>query len=71
MCSSFDNSGQAAALAGFFSKMGLASGPMVCAFLIGGDGFALMINLAGLILLLSAGLAHMPAVALDQQVKQE
>ncbi|NRA42151.1 MAG: MFS transporter [Pseudomonadales bacterium] len=67
MCSSFDDSGQAAALAGFFSKMGLASGPMVCAYLSEADDFSSMINLAAVILLVAAMLAHLPAAALDKQ----
>lgn len=67
MCAAFDGKGQMAALSGFFSKMGLASGPFVAALVIGESNYALLINLAimGIVLCLVA--AFMPARLLDQK----
>ncbi len=65
MCSDFDPAGQSATLAGFFSKMGLASGPAAAALLLGHDNYALLVivSVAGLLL---CGLAVIgPARLLD------
>jgi predicted MFS family arabinose efflux permease len=55
LASRFDTTGQMAALGGFASKMGLASGPVVTAWLLGEDNFPLVIWVStigmGLILL--------------------
>ncbi len=50
MCAALDPAGRSATMAGFFSKMGLATGPAAAAFLIGDNNFALLIgiSLAGL-----------------------
>ena len=52
LAATFDKFGQMAALAGFVSKIGLASGPLIASFLILDFGFSAIINLAtiGLIL---------------------
>ena len=52
LAATFDKYGQMAALAGFISKIGLASGPLIASFLIIDFGFSAIINLAtiGLIL---------------------
>jgi len=52
LAATFDKYGQMAALAGFVSKIGLASGPLIASFLIIDYGFSAIINLAtfGLIL---------------------
>tara|TARA_B100000212_G_scaffold95441_1_gene70178 strand:- start:1587 stop:2744 length:1158 start_codon:yes stop_codon:yes gene_type:complete len=52
LAATFDKYGQMAALAGFVSKIGLASGPLIASFLILDYGFSAIINLAtiGLIL---------------------
>jgi len=65
MCADFDTAGQSATLAGFFSKMGLATGPAVAALLLGEDNYTLLIGVsaAGLIACLLAGLG--PARLLD------
>ncbi|WP_020401314.1 MFS transporter [Kordiimonas gwangyangensis] len=67
MCAAFDGKGQMAALSGFFSKMGLASGPFVAALVIGEDNYMLLINLAigGIVLCLAV--AAMPARLLDRK----
>ena len=65
MCADFDPAGQSATLAGFFSKMGLASGPAAAAFLLGQDNYALLIGVS-LIGLVLCGLAvTAPARLLD------
>jgi MFS family permease len=65
MSSDFDPTGQSATLAGFFSKMGLATGPAVAALLLGEDNYALLISvsLAGLAICAVAVLG--PARLLD------
>jgi len=66
MCSEFDDHGQTAALGGFASKMGLASGPMVAALLVGEDNYALLINLAIIALVLGWLVILRPARLLDR-----
>ena len=65
MCADFDAAGQSATLAGFFSKMGLATGPAAAALLLGQDNYALLIGVsaAGLAACLLAALG--PARLLD------
>ena len=52
LASRFDTSGQMAALGGFASKMGLATGPVVTAWLLGKDNFQLIIWLSAVAMLL-------------------
>jgi len=61
LAAKFDASGQMAALGGFASKMGLASGPVVAAWLLGEDSYQRLIIVAVVILLISALLAWKPA----------
>ena len=67
MCSEFDSTGQMAALGGFASKMGLASGPAIAAMLVGEGNYGLLINVA--VVGLGACLVAMflPARALDRE----
>lgn len=67
MCAAFDTVGQMAALGGFFSKMGLASGPALAAFVVAGGQYDGLINLAVAGLLLSGLASIAPALALDRQ----
>jgi len=46
MCADFDPAGRSATMAGFFSKMGLASGPAVAALLLGQDNYGLLITVS-------------------------
>ena len=46
LCSTFDKHGQMVALAGFISKMGLASGPLIASIFIIDDGIGFIINVA-------------------------
>ncbi len=69
MCSSFDSTGQMAALGGFASKMGLASGPMIAALVMGADNYALLLNLGVGALLLSLVCVIAPARILDRAMR--
>lgn len=53
LCATFDLHGQMAALAGFISKMGLASGPLVGSLFIMNKGFSFIINIATISLLIA------------------
>lgn len=65
MCSELDPSGKLAALGGFCSKMGLASGPLVAGILLGENNYTAVINAAAVGLLLCAATAIWPARGLD------
>lgn len=66
MSAAFDKAGRSAALGGFFSKMGLATGPFAGAYLIGGGNYDLLINISVIILAASAFAALGPASDLDR-----
>lgn len=66
MCAALDRSGQLAALAGFVSKLGLASGPLAAGFLVGEDNYPLMINIAVVALILGLVVTLFPARHLDR-----
>lgn len=66
MSAALDRAGQMAALAGFFSKMGLASGPAMAAFVAGSGQYDGLINLSVLGLALSGLAAATPALLLDR-----
>jgi predicted MFS family arabinose efflux permease len=65
MCADFDPAGHSATIAGFFSKMGLATGPAAAALILGKDDYTLLIgvSLAGLAVCTAAVLG--PARLLD------
>lgn len=67
LCAAFDQLGRSAALAGFVSKMGLASGPMIAASVVGDGNFDLIINLASGGLVLCMFVAFFPARLLDSK----
>lgn len=69
MSAEFDRTGRTAAMAGFCSKMGLASGPFLGGVLISGEGYGLLINMAVLALGLSALAMLAPAALLDRNRK--
>ena len=71
MCAEFDSTGQTAALGGFASKMGLASGPMVAALVLGDDNYALMINIAVVALIVGLLIFIWPASVLDKAKSAE
>jgi len=62
LCASFDSHGQMAALAGFISKVGLATGPLVGALLIIEYGFGLIINIASIALVLAVVFIYISSI---------
>lgn len=66
MCARCDTSGRAAALGGFASKMGLATGPLVGALLLGADRYDLLINVATVVIIVCTVAAILPASRLDR-----
>lgn len=69
LSAAFDTTGRAAALGGFASKMGLASGPLLGALVLGDGNYALLINLSCLGILACAAAALLPARLLDRRLK--
>lgn len=65
MNAEFDTTGQMAALGGFASKMGLASGPAVAALLVGENNYGLIITIATIALILCLIVVIHPARTLD------
>ncbi len=66
LVAAFDRTGRAAALGGFASKMGLASGPLLGALILRGDDYGFLINLSCLGIVACAAAALVPARALDR-----
>ncbi|MEE4218994.1 MAG: MFS transporter [Xanthomonadales bacterium] len=66
LMSRFDSTGQMAALGGFASKMGLASGPAICAVLLGSDNYPLIIIVAAIALTISFLAVVLPALVQDR-----
>ena len=66
MSAEFDKAGRMAALGGFSSKMGLASGPFIAALIVGENNYALLINVALVAMAISLIAAIIPARFLDQ-----
>jgi len=69
LASRFDASGQMAALAGFASKMGLASGPAIAAAIVGENNYQLIIWVAVGGLLLCTATIIAPALSQDRFVE--
>jgi predicted MFS family arabinose efflux permease len=67
MCARFDETGRMAALAGFASKLGLASGPVIAAWVVGEDNYTAMIGISMTILIVSLLAALLPARLLDRR----
>lgn len=67
MCSEFDTTGQMAALGGFASKMGLASGPAVAALIVGDNNYGLLINVSVVAFGLCLLAMLLPARVLDRR----
>jgi predicted MFS family arabinose efflux permease len=70
LTSEFDKTGQMAALGGFASKMGLASGPFVAGLLLGDDNYARLINIAVAMLVVSMLFCLWPARFRDRVALQ-
>ena len=69
MCAEFDQTGRTAALGGLLSKLGLASGPFVAAWLLEVADYATLINVSAIVLALSAPVMLFPAARLDAAQK--
>lgn len=67
LCSEFDTQGQLTALAGFFSKMGLASGPLIAALIVGDGNYTLIINMAIIGMVICTIAVFGPALLLDRK----
>lgn len=65
-CAAFDVGGRSATLAGFFSKLGLASGPALGGILLSETHFPRLVAISLVGLCLSAALAWWPARGLDR-----
>ena len=65
MCAEFDQTGRTAALGGLLSKLGLASGPFVAAWLLEVADYATLINVSAIVLALSVPVMLFPAARLD------
>ena len=70
MCAEFDRTGQMAALGGFASKMGLASGPFVAAYIVGENNYGSVITVATFALIACMFAAMMPSKILDAAEKR-
>lgn len=71
LAADFDKTGQMAALGGFASKMGLASGPMVAGLLLGEDeNYARMINVSAFALVACLLVVYLPAIRQDRATEQ-
>lgn len=66
LASRFDATGQMAAMGGFASKMGLASGPVVTAVLLGEDNYELIIVVAAAVIVLTAVTVWIPSRIQDR-----
>jgi DHA1 family inner membrane transport protein len=66
MCARCDLSGRAAAMGGFASKLGLATGPLVGALLLGSDRYGALIDVATVGIFFCALAALIPAARLDR-----
>ena len=69
MCAEFDKTGQMAALGGFASKMGLASGPFFAAYVVGESNYSLVITASTLCLILCMLAAVLPSKILDNEMR--
>ena len=66
LASRFDVTGQMAAMGGFASKMGLASGPAVTAVLLGEDNYELIILVATVVMMFTAITVWLPSRMQDR-----
>jgi predicted MFS family arabinose efflux permease len=66
LCAAFDREGRMAALGGFASKMGLASGPLIAGTLLGRDDYGLLIDVSAAVVALSLLASLVPALMKDR-----
>lgn len=70
VCSEFDKAGQMAALAGFSSKLGLASGPLFAALIVEEGNYETLINVAVVLLIVAALSTIYPSRLLDRKGRE-
>ena len=70
LAAAFDKVGRTAALGGFLSKLGLASGPLLSGLLLDHGGYPVMINVAVALLIASGLAAAFPALLLDRAARR-
>ena len=66
LCAAFDHTGRAAALGGFMSKMGLATGPFAAAWLLDVADYGTLVNVSVIVLVASLPVMLVPALRLDR-----
>jgi predicted MFS family arabinose efflux permease len=66
LCAAFDTEGRMAALGGFASKMGLASGPLLAGKLLGQDDYGLLIDVGAVVVAFSLAACVLPALIQDR-----
>jgi len=70
MAAKFDKAGQMAALGGFASKLGLATGPLAAGYLLSeSQNYEQLINVAAVVLTVCVFVAFYPAKLLDREEK--
>ncbi|AWL10727.1 hypothetical protein HMF8227_00219 [Saliniradius amylolyticus] len=69
VCAEFDKAGKMAALGGFASKTGLASGPFIAALMLDAQGYGVLINVAAVALVLGLLICLYPSQLLDKAGK--
>ncbi len=67
LCAEFDQTGRTAALGGLLSKLGLASGPFLAAWLLEVSDYARLIDVSVIAIALSVPIMLVPAHALDRK----
>lgn len=70
ICAAVDGSGRSAALGGFVSKMGLASGPLLATFVVGSGHYGVLICASVVALVLVSLAAAWPAAVLDRGLEK-
>jgi predicted MFS family arabinose efflux permease len=70
MCAAFDPAGRLAALGGLASKLGLATGPLAAALMVGEQDYARVIILSVLALVACVAAVAAPAAKLDQAARR-
>jgi len=68
MASQLDQTGQMAALGGFASKMGLASGPMMASFLVNDSHYTAILNIGAIGLVMSIIFVLKPMLQMDKEI---
>jgi predicted MFS family arabinose efflux permease len=70
LCSAFDNTGRMAPWAGFFSKLGLATGPLIGGWALAEVHYTHLLWLAALLFFLAIIFSVAPALHLDRELQR-